>query len=98
MILNLKAVVILGFLDFNMCSSGTIDDSHEIDLIFSTINVGSMQIYDTAQTWSTRLYVLISVPTLNCRFVFGAMKGDWLLKLALQTTFNCPSYKLITII
>jgi hypothetical protein len=39
MILNLKVVVILVFLDFNMCISGIIDDSHENDLIFSTIGV-----------------------------------------------------------
>jgi hypothetical protein len=35
-----------------------------------------------------RLYVLTLVLTLNWRFVFGAVKRDWLLILALQTTFN----------
>jgi hypothetical protein len=48
-----------------------------------------------------------SVLTLSWRFVFGAVKRDWLLIPALQTTFNehyfflCSlgaSYKLITII
>jgi hypothetical protein len=29
-----------------------------------------------------------SVLTLNWRFVFGAVERDWLLILALQTTFN----------
>jgi hypothetical protein len=48
-----------------------------------------------------------SVLTISLRFVFGAVKRDWLLILALQTTFNvyyffyvvlgAISYKLITI-
>jgi hypothetical protein len=34
------------------------------------------------------LYALTWVLTLHWRFVFGALKRDWLLILALQTTFN----------
>jgi hypothetical protein len=33
-----------------------------------------------------------SVLTLSLRFVFGAVKRDWLLILAVQTTFNVHSF------
>jgi hypothetical protein len=51
-----------------------------------------------AYRYHMRLYVLTSVLPLNWRFVFGALKRDWLLILALQTTFNLHYFSFVVLV
>jgi hypothetical protein len=41
---------------------------------------------------------MTSVLTLNWRFVFGAVKRDWLVILALRTTFNVHNFFYVVLV